>query len=46
MLTLVTSPVYTYVAATDDDPAGTPTWGSWVVAAGEAQAVPLNSKRY
>ena len=28
--------VYTYVAATDDDPAGTPTWGPWVVAAGEA----------
>jgi hypothetical protein len=24
-----------YVAATNDDPAGSPTWGSWVVAAGE-----------
>ena len=24
-----------YVAATNDDPAGSPTWGSWVIAAGE-----------
>ena len=24
-----------YMAATDDDPSGTPTWGSWTVAAGE-----------
>ena len=24
-----------YVATTNDDPAGSPTWGSWVVAAGE-----------
>lgn len=24
-----------YVAATSDDPAGSPTWGSWVIAAGE-----------
>ena len=24
-----------YVAATNDDPAGSPTWGSWIIAAGE-----------
>lgn len=24
-----------YVAATNDDPAGSPTWGAWVIAAGE-----------
>jgi hypothetical protein len=24
-----------YVASTDDDPSGSPTWSSWVVAAGE-----------
>jgi hypothetical protein len=27
--------VTTYVSATDDDPAGSPTWGAWTVAAGE-----------
>jgi hypothetical protein len=27
--------VATYVSATDDDPAGSPTWGAWTVAAGD-----------
>jgi hypothetical protein len=27
--------VVTYVSATDDDPAGSPTWGAWTVAAGD-----------
>jgi hypothetical protein len=27
--------VTTYVSATDDDPAGSPTWGAWTVAAGD-----------
>jgi hypothetical protein len=27
--------VVVYVAATDDDPTGSPTWGAWTVAAGE-----------
>jgi hypothetical protein len=27
--------VVIYVAATDDDPAGSPTWGAWTVAAGD-----------
>jgi hypothetical protein len=27
--------VVIYVSATDDDPAGSPTWGAWTVAAGE-----------
>ena len=27
--------VVTYVSATNDDPAGSPTWGAWTVAAGE-----------
>ena len=27
--------VVVYVAATNDDPAGSPTWGAWTVASGE-----------